>query len=66
MADLILLHIDDHGPVRCTDLDDAERKIKANGAFNDKAVIKWTPEGGGPVSTPEYSLADRSWVAHQS
>ena len=66
MANLILLYIDDHKPVRCLDLDDAERKIKANGAYNDKAFIKQTPDGGGPVSSLEYSLENGSWVANQS
>lgn len=65
MADLVLLYIDDLEPVRCVDLDDAESKLKVHGDFNDRAVIKLTPEGGGPVSSLQYSSADGSWIALQ-
>ena len=52
-------------PVRCESLDDAKTKIEAHGGFKDKAYIKWTPEGGGPVSSLEFSPDDGSWLAYR-
>ncbi len=65
MADLILLQIDDLEPVRCIDLNDAEMKINEHGSIKDKAIVSWTPQGGGPVSNLKYSVDDGFWVAHQ-
>ena len=65
MTDLILLHIDDNEPVRCTSLDHAKTKIESHGQLKGKAYVKWTPQGGGPVSALEYSPDEGSWVAYR-
>ncbi len=65
MAGLTLLYIANDNPIRCSDLDDAKRKVKARAKFYGKAIIKHTPEGGGVVTSLEYSSQDDDWVALQ-
>ena len=61
MADLILLTVADQEPVRCVSV--AEAEVLARNAKDEPIILTIIPEGGGPVTTLQYSRSESDWFA---